>query len=61
MKKTVISFLLILIPLIALGEETPTLKTLRDLIRIDTSNPPGNETPAAHYVQDLLAREGISS
>ncbi len=29
------------------------------LIRIDTSNPPGNETKAANYVKALLDREGI--
>ncbi len=34
---------------------------LRDLIRINTSNPPGNETQAAQYIQTVLAREGIPS
>lgn len=34
---------------------------LRSLIRIDTSNPPGNETRAAEYLRDVLAREGIDS
>src|SRR5258708_36183063 len=29
------------------------------LIRIDTSNPPGNETKAANYIKALLDREGI--
>jgi acetylornithine deacetylase/succinyl-diaminopimelate desuccinylase-like protein len=29
------------------------------LIRIDTSNPPGNETKAANYVKALFDREGI--
>ena len=29
------------------------------LIRIDTSNPPGNETRAAEYVKKVLEREGI--
>lgn len=32
---------------------------LKDLIRIDTTNPPGNERPAADYVAAVLAREGI--
>lgn len=33
--------------------------TLRDLLRIDTTNPPGNERPAAEYVAGLLEREGM--
>jgi len=39
--------------------ETELLGIFRDLIRIDTSNPPGNEALAAKYVYDVLAREGI--
>src|SRR5260370_1776961 len=31
------------------------------LIRIDTSNPPGNETKAVNYVKGVLDREGIPS
>jgi len=34
---------------------------LRNLLRFDTTNPPGNETAAAQYVADVLAREGIVS
>lgn len=34
---------------------------LRDLIRIDTTNPPGSETPAARYVADVLARAGVDA
>jgi acetylornithine deacetylase/succinyl-diaminopimelate desuccinylase-like protein len=34
---------------------------LANLIRIDTSNPPGNETQAAVYLRDVLADEGIDS
>jgi acetylornithine deacetylase/succinyl-diaminopimelate desuccinylase-like protein len=34
---------------------------LVDLIRINTTNPPGNETEAAVYIQELLNREGIKS
>jgi acetylornithine deacetylase/succinyl-diaminopimelate desuccinylase-like protein len=37
------------------------LKFTKDLIRIDTSNPPGNETKAAQYIKDVLDREGIAS
>ncbi len=32
---------------------------LQDLIRIDTTNPPGNETRAAEYLAGILKREGI--
>jgi len=34
---------------------------LRALIRFDTSNPPGNETPAAEYVAGVLAAAGIET
>jgi len=34
---------------------------LQHLIRIDTSNPPGNETLAAEYIRTVLEREGIPS
>lgn len=33
---------------------------LRDLIRVDTSNPPGRETPAALVVRDYLEANGIA-
>jgi acetylornithine deacetylase/succinyl-diaminopimelate desuccinylase-like protein len=32
---------------------------LRDLIRFDTSNPGGNEKPAAEYLADLFSKEGL--
>ena len=35
------------------------LACLKDLLRIDTSNPPGNERPAAELVAATLSREGI--
>lgn len=38
-----------------------TLKLARDLIRIDTSNPPGRETSAARHLQGWLAVRGIES
>src|SRR6202050_3294397 len=34
---------------------------LQDLIRINTTNPPGNEIVAAKYIGDVLKREGIPS
>ncbi len=43
----------------AAGEES--INYLVDLVRIDTSNPPGNETEAANYIKDVLASEGIDS
>ena len=36
-------------------------RILGDYLRIDTSNPPGNETEGARYLQNLLAAEGIDS
>ncbi len=36
------------------------LRYLQDLLRIDTSNPPGNERAAAEYLAEILAREGIA-
>ncbi len=32
---------------------------LRTLIRFQTVNPPGNERPAAHYLAELLRKEGL--
>src|SRR5215470_15239295 len=43
----------------ALSQEA--LGWLTDLIRINTSNPPGNEEAAAKYIATLLQKEGISS
>jgi acetylornithine deacetylase/succinyl-diaminopimelate desuccinylase-like protein len=37
------------------------LDALAAYIRIDTSNPPGNETSGAKYLQQLLTKEGIPS
>ena len=34
---------------------------LADLIRIDTTNPPGNEEAAAKYIAGVLTKEGITS
>ncbi len=39
--------------------EVELIEILRSLIRIDTSNPPGNETPAAEYVHSILSTDGI--
>ncbi|HBE78546.1 MAG TPA: peptidase M20, partial [Firmicutes bacterium] len=34
---------------------------LRNLIRINSSNPPGNEIEVALYLQEFLHREGIDA
>jgi acetylornithine deacetylase/succinyl-diaminopimelate desuccinylase-like protein len=34
---------------------------LQDLIRFDTTNPPGNETLCANYIADILKREGFET
>ena len=41
------------------GEQT--IRHLVDLVQINTSNPPGNETEAASYLKVALATEGIDS
>ncbi|MGH7888862.1 MAG: M20 family metallopeptidase, partial [Candidatus Binatia bacterium] len=37
------------------------VQLLQELIRIDTTNPPGNERAAALYIQKLLEAEGIET
>src|SRR6476646_2406755 len=37
------------------------LHFLAELVKIDTSNPPGNEVKAAEYIKGVLAAEGISA
>jgi len=39
--------------------EEETLRHFQALLRFDTSDPPGNERPAAEYLRDALAAEGI--
>src|SRR6266568_576275 len=34
---------------------------LTDLVKIDTSNPPGNEVKAANYIKAVLDKEGVAS
>src|SRR5436190_2260168 len=41
------------------GVQTETLQHYQALVRLDTSDPPGNETIAANYLQQVLAKEGI--
>jgi acetylornithine deacetylase/succinyl-diaminopimelate desuccinylase-like protein len=62
--------LAVVLPAAARAQESPSdwsavgteaMGYFKDLIRIDTSNPPGNETQAANYIRDVLARNGIES
>jgi acetylornithine deacetylase/succinyl-diaminopimelate desuccinylase-like protein len=39
--------------------EGETLRHFQALLRIDTSDPPGNEAPAVDYLKQVLEREGI--
>jgi acetylornithine deacetylase/succinyl-diaminopimelate desuccinylase-like protein len=41
------------------GIRDEVTRYLQDLIRIDTTNPPGNETQAAEYLAGIFKREGI--
>ena len=43
----------------ALGRETVDL--LRQYLMLDTTNPPGNETVGARFLEEVLARDGIAS
>ena len=43
----------------AVGEETLTL--LSDLVRINTTNPPGQETLVVDYLRTILEAEGVST
>jgi len=38
---------------------TPAVVALQQYVRIDTSNPPGNELPGARFLAALLAKDGI--
>jgi acetylornithine deacetylase/succinyl-diaminopimelate desuccinylase-like protein len=47
--------------MIAADVRTETSRLLAELIRIDTSNPPGNETAAAEHLAAYLAASGVES
>src|SRR3984893_2714006 len=40
--------------------KTETLLHYQSIVRMNTSNPPGNETSVVNYLKDVLDREGIS-
>jgi acetylornithine deacetylase/succinyl-diaminopimelate desuccinylase-like protein len=41
------------------GLEAETMEHFQALLRLDTSNPPGNETRAVDYLRGVLEREGV--
>ena len=41
------------------GALPPAVERLRAYLRLDTSNPPGNEIRGALYLKQLLAKEGV--
>ncbi|HZU66128.1 MAG TPA: M20/M25/M40 family metallo-hydrolase [Ktedonobacteraceae bacterium] len=41
--------------------EDEVITHLRNILRLDTRNPPGNEIRAAEYIRDVLQADGISS
>src|SRR5579863_3836775 len=43
------------------ASRTEAVRFLTDLVKIDTSNPPGNEVKAANYIKTVLDKEGIAS
>lgn len=40
-------------------EKREAVKLFQDLLRFDTTNPPGNETPAAEFLKEFFDHEGI--
>jgi len=42
-------------------EKDYALRLLRDFIKINTTNPPGNEEDAAVFLEDILQKEGIET
>lgn len=40
-------------------KETPEIRLLQQYVRIDTSNPPGNEIAGARFLADVMARNGV--
>ncbi|MEW6365760.1 MAG: M20/M25/M40 family metallo-hydrolase [Acidobacteriota bacterium] len=65
--KRILALCALLIPLPAMGAarvdwkvvEKEATDYLQQYLRIDTTNPPGNETAAAKYLQSLLEKEAI--
>ena len=51
---------LVSLPVFAQPIEDEALAWLQDYIRVDTINPPGNETRAVKFIADILDKEGIA-
>ena len=41
------------------GIDAETLRHFQELVRFDTSDPPGGEAPAVGYIKSVLEREGV--
>src|SRR5438093_3290844 len=55
----------LLLPLLAAAQDTSALadrtrKYLEEMLRLDTTNPPGNETRVAEYLKRVAEQEGIA-
>lgn len=48
-------------PILTDASRAEAVQFLTELVRIDTSNPPGNELQAANYIKSVLDKEGIAS
>ncbi len=69
--RNVLAFIFLLLPISVLGQDRylvdwetvgeESINHLVELVRINTSNPPGNETQVADYLKAVLASEGIDS
>ena len=62
-RKLIVIFFLILATVATHAQDLhqQTVELLTGLVKIDTSNPPGNEIIAAQYIKGLLDAQGISS
>src|ERR1043166_8208687 len=43
------------------GSQAEAAKFLSDLVKLDTQDPPGNESRVAEYIKGVLAKEGITA
>ena len=67
--RALIAILIFVQPLVAIAQNRAlidwdtvgdeSIDFMVDLVRIDTSNPPGNETKAVNYLKAVLSKEGI--
>ena len=51
---------LIALPAFAQSIEEEAVGWLQDYIRVDTTNPPGNESRAVEFIANILDQEGIT-